>query len=139
MRLGIHIPLEFFSASQAVHTAKIVDAAGLDHVVMNDHLRLPRGPYINEAWTILAGIAVVTDHVRLGPCVSPLPIRHPYLMAKMAATVDQLSEGRLLIGAGAGWYQDEFTLAGVPFRGHTARLAETEEALQLIRKYWTSR
>ena len=137
MKLGIHIPLEFFTAVQAVHAAKIVEGAGLDHIVVNDHLRLPGGPYINEAWTVLSGMATVTESIRLGPSVTPLPIRHPYLLAKMAATVDQISEGRLMVGVGAGWHREEFQWVGTPFLSHTNRLTQTEEALQLMRSLWT--
>lgn len=137
MRLGIHLPLEFFTATQAVQTAQYVEAAGLDHVVVNDHLRLPRGSQINEAWTVLAAIASVTKRIRLGPGVTPLPLRHPYLLAKMAVTVDQLSKGRLMMGVGAGWYAGEFRWMEAAFLSHTKRLAQTEEAIRLIRNFWT--
>ena len=137
MKLGIHIPLEFFTSTQAIHAAQIIEGAGLDHVVVNDHLKLPKGPHINEAWTILAGMGAVTSKIRLGPCVSPLPLRHPYLLAKMATTVDQLTKGRLLMGVGAGWHGDEFDWVGAPFLPHSKRVSQTEEALQLIQRYWT--
>lgn len=137
MLLGIHIPLEFFTATQTVQTAQDVEAAGLDHVLVNDHLRLPRGSHIIEAWTVLAAIASVTTHIRLGPSVTPLPLRHPYLLAKMAATIDQLSMGRLIMGVGAGWHPKEFTWLETAFLPHSKRLAQTEEAIQLIQNYWT--
>jgi len=137
MKLGIHIPLEFFTPNQAVQAAQVVEAAGLDHVVVNDHLRLPEGPHINEAWTVLASMGAVTDRIRLGPCVTPLPLRHPYLLAKMATTLDHLTGGRLILGVGAGWHREEFEWAGVPFLPHSKRLAQTEEAIQLLRSYWT--
>jgi alkanesulfonate monooxygenase SsuD/methylene tetrahydromethanopterin reductase-like flavin-dependent oxidoreductase (luciferase family) len=82
-------------------------------------------------------MATVTESIRLGPSVTPLPIRHPYLLAKMAASVDQLSEGRLMMGVGGGWYREEFQWVNAPFLTHANRLAQTEEALQLIRSLWT--
>ena len=137
MKLGIHISLEFFTSKQAITAVKVIEAAGLDHVVVNDHLRLPRGSQINEAWTVLAGMGTVTKRIRLGPSVSPLPIRHPYLVAKMAATVDHLTNGRLLMGVGAGWHKKEFEWVGAQFLPHSKRITQTEEAIQLIQRYWT--
>ncbi|MFX1510264.1 MAG: hypothetical protein ACFFBR_08185 [Promethearchaeota archaeon] len=73
MKLGIHIPIEFYSASQAVKTAKLVDVAGLDHVVVNDHLRLPRGPNFNEAWTVWAGLdALCAYDLRIVPAITTI-------------------------------------------------------------------
>lgn len=137
MKFGIHIPLEFFTAVQALHAAEVVEAAGFDHIVVNDHIRLPGGPYINEAWTVLSGMATVTKGIRLGPSVTPLPLRHPYLLAKIAATVDHLSQGRLMMGVGAGWHREEFRWVETPFLPHANRLAQAEEALQLIQSLWT--
>lgn len=137
VKLGIQIPLEFFSPSQAVQAAVLAETHGFDHVVVNDHIRLPQGLKVAEAWTVLAAIAVATKRIRLGTCVSPLPLRHPLLLAKMAASVDQLSGGRLIMGVGAGWHRDEFEWLGVPFYPHAERLAQTEEALQLIQQLWT--
>jgi probable F420-dependent oxidoreductase len=137
MKLGIHLPLEFFTSNQAVEATKLIEAAGLDHVLVNDHLCLPRGPYVIEAWTLLAAIGAVTEHIRLGPCVTPLPLRQPYLLAKMGATVDQLSKGRLLMGVGGGWHREEFEWLGSPFLPHSKRLAQTEEAIELIQSYWS--
>ena len=137
MKLGIHLPLEFFSPRQAIDAAKLVDAAGFDHVVVNDHFHLPRGSKIEEAWTMLAAIGTVTQHVRVGPCVSPLPLRHPYLLAKMATTIDLLTAGRLLMGVGAGWHPHEFQLLKVPFFRHPERIAQTEEAVYLLQRLWT--
>ena len=137
MILGVHLPLEFFSPRQAVDAAKLVDAAGFDHVVVNDHFHLPRGSKIEEAWTMLAALGTATQHVRIGPCVSPLPLRHPYLLAKMATTVDLLTAGRLIMGVGAGWHPQEFRLLGVPFFKHPERITQTEEAVHLLQRLWT--
>jgi probable F420-dependent oxidoreductase len=137
VKLGIHLPLEFFSPSQAIKAARAVEVMGLDHVLVNDHFRLPGGSYIGEAWTTLAAIGAVTTRIRIGPCVTPLPLRHPYLLAKMAATVDQLSQGRLLMGVGAGWHKEEFDWLGVTFLPHSKRVNQTQEAIQIIQALWT--
>ena len=136
MKLGIFIPLEFFSPREAVACARAAEEAGLDHVVVNDHLQLPWTPCLSEAWTTLAAMASATSSVRLGPCVTPLPLRHPFLVAKMAATVDLLSEGRLFVGVGAGWNPGEFACLEVPFRVHRRRLDQTEEAIRLLLALW---
>ncbi len=115
----------------------LAETYGLDHVVVNDHIRLPQGPKVAEAWTVLAAIGAATKRIRLGSCVSPLPLRHPLLLAKMAATVDQLSNGRLIMGVGAGWHREEFEWLAVPFYPYSERLAQTEEALQLLQQLWT--
>lgn len=137
MKLGIHIPLEFFLPNQAIGLSKLAEHAGLDHVVVNDHLHLPNRPGVSEAWTVLAGIAAETERIRLGPSVTPLPLRHPFLLAKLAATIDQLSNGRLLMGVGAGWNREEFQFIQVPFLKHAKRLKQTEEALQVLLQMFT--
>jgi len=134
--LGIHIPLESFSPQEAVACARTAEAAKLDHVLVNDHFQLPWTPWVAEAWTTLAAIASATSSIRLGPCVTPLTLRHPFLVAKMAATVDLLSGGRLLLGVGAGWNPREFACVEMPFRRHRLRLAQTEEAIRLLLTLW---
>jgi probable F420-dependent oxidoreductase len=139
MRLGIHIPLELFSPAAAVVCAQAAEAAGLDHVVVNDHMALPWTPHVADAWTTLAAVGMATKRIRVGVCVTPLPLRPPFWIAKMAATIDQLTGGRLLLGVGAGWHPKEFAWSGVPFRPHAERLAQTEEALQLVQALWMQR
>ncbi|MFX1561799.1 MAG: LLM class flavin-dependent oxidoreductase [Promethearchaeota archaeon] len=136
LKIGIHIPLEFFTSAEAVNCAQIAEAAGLDHVVVNDHLLLPWTSKVTEAWTTLAAIGEATQKIRVGTCVTPLPLRHPFLIAKMAASIDQLTGGRLIFGVGAGWLAEEFGRLGVPFLQHGARLKQMEEALQFICAMW---
>lgn len=136
LKIGIHIPLEFFTSGDAVNCAQIAEDAGLEHVVVNDHLLLPWTPRVAEAWTTLAAIGAVTKKIRVGTCVTPLPLRQPFLVAKMAATIDQLTVGRLIFGVGAGWLAEEFSRMGVPFLLHKARLRQMEEALQFICALW---
>jgi probable F420-dependent oxidoreductase len=137
VKLGVHIPLELFSPVEAVTCARAAEAEGLDHVVVNDHVALPWTPHLAEAWTTLAAIGGATKQIRVGVCVTPLPLRAPFWIAKMTATVDQLTGGRLLVGVGAGWYRKEFAWSGAAFRPHAERLAQTEEALQLLQALWS--
>ena len=111
-----------------------IEAAGFDSVWLYDHLlyRWPGQPTdgIWECWTMLAALAEATQRVQLGTMVLCTPFRNPAVLAKMAATADEVSGGRLLLGLGAGWHQPEFDAFGVPFDHRAARF---EEAMKIIR------
>jgi alkanesulfonate monooxygenase SsuD/methylene tetrahydromethanopterin reductase-like flavin-dependent oxidoreductase (luciferase family) len=109
------------------------EAGGLDSIWIPDHLlfRFPDRPAFGvwECWSILAGLAEATERVELGPLVMCLPFRNPALLAKMAITTDEVSNGRLILGLGAGWHQPEFDAFGVPY----AHLVDQfEEGLRII-------
>jgi probable F420-dependent oxidoreductase len=105
-----------------------LEDAGLDSIWLYDHLlyRWPGRPTdgIWECWTILSALAEATQRVELGTLVLCAPLRNPALMAKMAATLDEVSNGRLTLGLGAGWHQPEFDAFGVPFDHRASRFAE---------------
>ena len=108
---------------------------GFDAVWYGDHLlyRRPgddraRGPW--EAWTILAGLAAVTSRVLIGPLVAATAFHNPAMLAKKAATVDEISGGRLVVGLGAGWNETEFRAFGLPFDHRVSRF---EEAFTIVR------
>ncbi len=82
----------------------------------------PRGPW--EAWSLLAALATVTDHVQLGPLVASTSFHNPAMLAKKAATVDEISGGRLIVGLGAGWNRTEYDAFGFPFDHRASRFAE---------------
>jgi len=114
--------------------ATTAEAAGFDSVWVGDHLlyRMPegsRGPW--EAWSLLAAIAAVTEHVQIGPLVAATSFHNPAMLAKKAATVDEISGGRLIVGLGAGWNQIEYEAFGFPFDHRASRF---EEAFTIIRK-----
>jgi probable F420-dependent oxidoreductase len=113
--------------------AQHMELVGLDSIWLYDHLlyRRPGRPTdgIWECWTILSALAEATTRVGLGTVVMCTPFRNPGLLAKMAATLDEVSNGRFTLGVGAGWHQPEFDAFGVPFDHRVARL---EEALQII-------
>ena len=102
---------------------------GFDSIWYGDHLlyRRPgddraRGPW--EAWTTLAGLAAVTSRITLGPLVAATAFHAPAMLAKQAATVDEISGGRLVLGLGAGWNETEFAAFGFPFDHRIGRFAE---------------
>lgn len=94
------------------------------------------GPHM-EGWTLLAALAQATQRVRLGILVTGNTYRHPAVLAKMATTVDHISNGRLEFGLGAAWHTYEHEVYGIPFHTTRERLDRLEEAAQLIKLLWT--
>lgn len=115
--------------------AQTAEQAGFDSLWVGDHLlyrspnRPPRGPW--EAWSILAGLAVGTQRVEIGPFVASTSFHAPAMLAKKAATVDEISDGRLILGLGAGWNEPEYRAFGFPF---DQRVSRFEEAFTIIRR-----
>jgi len=113
--------------------AETAEAVGLDSLWVGDHLlyrfpdALPRGPW--EAWSLLAGLAAVTRRVEIGPLVACANFHNPAVLAKVAAAVDDISGGRLILGLGAGWNRTDFDAFGVPFDHRVSRF---EEAFAII-------
>lgn len=115
--------------------ARRAEDLGVDSLWVGDHLlydRPPlgrRGPW--EAWTQLAALAAITERVTLGPLVACAGFHEPAMLAKLAATVDEISGGRLVVGLGAGWNRTEFDAFGVPY---DRRVERFEEAFEIIRR-----
>jgi alkanesulfonate monooxygenase SsuD/methylene tetrahydromethanopterin reductase-like flavin-dependent oxidoreductase (luciferase family) len=134
-KIGVQLPEveRFVPWPDYLDLARRVEAAGYDSVWVGDHLiyDLPdgstRGPY--EAWTTLAAIAAVTERVELGPLVASTSFHAPAMLAKQAATVDAISQGRLILGLGAGWNRREYDAFGFPYERRVSRF---EEALAVI-------
>jgi alkanesulfonate monooxygenase SsuD/methylene tetrahydromethanopterin reductase-like flavin-dependent oxidoreductase (luciferase family) len=93
-----------------------------DHLLYRDEAHGARGPW--EAWTTLAGIAAATTRIAIGPLVACTSFHNPAMLAKLAATVDEISGGRLILGLGAGWNETEYRAFGFPFDRRVARFAE---------------
>lgn len=115
--------------------ARAAEASGFDSVWLGDHLlyrddgRPERGPW--DAWTMLAGLAAATEHVRLGPLVACLGFHPPGVLARMAASVNEIADGRLVLGVGAGWNETEFRAFGIPLDHRVGRF---EEAFDIVRR-----
>jgi probable F420-dependent oxidoreductase len=129
VKIGVQLPEVEYEATWAEmkDMARVAEEVGLDSLWLGDHLLydLPggrRGPW--ECWSMLAGLAAVTARLELGPLVAALPFHNPAVLAKKAATVDEISGGRLILGVGAGWNRTEFEAFGLPFARRVDRFAE---------------
>jgi F420-dependent oxidoreductase-like protein len=119
---------------------QLFEALGFDSAWDCDHFiqpSRPSGDYF-EAWTLLAGLAAVTTRIRVGVLVSSNTFRHPSLLAKQAVTLDHISNGRLELGLGAGWYAPEHPMFGLEFWSPKERVERFEEAVELIHTWLTS-
>jgi alkanesulfonate monooxygenase SsuD/methylene tetrahydromethanopterin reductase-like flavin-dependent oxidoreductase (luciferase family) len=113
---------------------RAIEDLGFDSIWLGEHLlyrfpdRAPRGPW--EAWSSMAAIAAVTSRVEFGPLVACTNFHNPALLAKQASTIDEISGGRLVLGLGAGWNEEEFRAFGFPYDHRVDRF---EEAFTIIR------
>ena len=136
LRVGIQLPEVEREVPwpEYIAMAKAAEDVGFDTIWLGDHLLYryedgsTRGPW--EVWTSLAAIAQATSRIKLGPLVAATAFHTPPMLAKMAATVDEISGGRLILGLGAGWNDTEFRAFGFPF---DHRISRFEEAFTIIR------
>jgi alkanesulfonate monooxygenase SsuD/methylene tetrahydromethanopterin reductase-like flavin-dependent oxidoreductase (luciferase family) len=115
------------------------EALGFDSLWLNDHLYgipMPTIPIL-EAWTTLSAVGATTTKPELGLLVSPPGFRNPALHAKMAATLDAITGGRVIVGLGAGWFAQEYEGYGFPFPPARQRLAQLAEAITIMKRMWT--
>ena len=111
-----------------------ITSAGAGHVATDAR---PESMALLEGWTALAALARDTTRIRLGTSVLCNSYRHPSVLAKMAATLDVISEGRLDLGLRAGWFKREFEAYGIPFASAGERVSALGEALEVIKTIWT--
>jgi probable F420-dependent oxidoreductase len=152
VKIGIHLPQWGRLANRAdiLEVAKLAEESGLDSLWVADHIAyamesvstypyrgqgLPFGPQDGflEALTQLAVVAGATQRIGLGTSVLVLPMREPLLTSKTLASLDVLSDGRLTVAVGAGWWKEEFALLGAPFDRRGARL---DEQLEILKTSW---
>ena len=115
------------------------EATGWDGFYFADHF-MPNGPGTAplagdtlECWSVIAAIAAAVPRLRLASLVTSVTYRHPAVLANIAAAVDNISGGRLLLGIGAGWQENEHEAYGIEFGTFTDRFAKLEESLQVLR------
>jgi F420-dependent oxidoreductase-like protein len=126
---------------ELVEETQHIEAAGWHGVWIGDHFMAAgentSGPW-QEAWSVLAGLAALTSRVRLGTLVTGNTYRYPPILAKQVAQVDIISNGRVSLGLGAGWQENEHLMYDVPFYSVAERLARLDESLQIIRSLFAN-
>lgn len=123
-----------------VALARTCEDRGFDALFRSDHYNGLMGDETRDAtdaWTLIAGLGAVTSTIRLGTLVSPVTFRHPSVLAKMVATADQISGGRVELGIGAGWNDREHEAYGLPFPELRTRFELLEEQTEIIHRQWT--
>lgn len=108
-----------------------------DHFMPNHEGSATQDGNVYECWSMIAAIAAVTERLRVGSLVSPTTFRHPTILANTAATIDQISRGRLTLGIGAGWQVNEHLAYGVDLLEGKDRVDRFEEAIQIIKSMLT--
>ena len=137
MRFGIHLIQQNITLAECRDLWRWADTAGFNWFDVSDHfyespMTEKRGPYL-ECLTCLAALACDTQHMRIGTVVLAMDYRHPAVLANALAAIDQLSDGRLEPGFGAGWNEGEYRAYGIPFERIGRRLDVLEEGIQVIR------
>jgi alkanesulfonate monooxygenase SsuD/methylene tetrahydromethanopterin reductase-like flavin-dependent oxidoreductase (luciferase family) len=137
LRVGVQLPEVEREVRwpEILAIAQSAEASGYDSMWLGDHMlyrgdgRQERAPW--DVWTTLAALAASTERVQLGPLVASTAFHPPGLVARMAATIDEISRGRFILGLGTGWNEAEFRAFGIPFEHKVARF---EEAFTIIRR-----
>jgi F420-dependent oxidoreductase-like protein len=141
LHFGIHAPQQHISYQQLLDIWLEVDREPLiEHVWLFDHfmpLTEPTDGPCFESWTLLAALAARTQRVRVGHLVTGVTYRNPAILARQAVTVDHISGGRLNLGIGAAWHEQEHRGYGLPFPSAGERVRRLDEACQIIRQLWT--
>jgi F420-dependent oxidoreductase-like protein len=141
MRFGIFTSMGLQTWSGVLDLWKHIESTGWDVACVTDHF-MPNTPEregaMLESWSTLSALAALVPRMRVGTIVLGNTYRHPAVVAKMAAQVDIISGGRLLLGLGAGWQQNEHEAYGIPFYTMRERLERLDEACEVITSLWTS-
>ena len=142
IKFGLTIQPENVSWPEMRKLWQFADDVGFDTAFTSDHMisvlwmDKPDTPCM-DGWTVLTGAAAVTKRIRLGVMITGVTYRHPSVLAKMAATVDHISNGRLILGIGAAWNVAEHTAYGIPFYPNAERIHRLREAVRIIKSLWT--
>jgi F420-dependent oxidoreductase-like protein len=140
VRIGLKLSQQNTSPGELRSIWQLADQSGFDHLWIFDHFAaILSDPEIDvlEGWTLLGAMAEATSRVRIGCMVTGNTYRHPAVLAKMAVTVDQLSDGRLELGIGAAWAENEHAMLGLDFGTAGRRVEWLDEACQVMKLLFT--
>jgi F420-dependent oxidoreductase-like protein len=140
MRFGLDIAQHQLTWEELLRRARLAEELEFESAWVFDHYKAlygdPSGPCM-DGWSLLAALGAATEKVRLGALVTGVTYRHPSILAMQAATVDQVTGGRLDFSLGAAWFGDEHREFGIPFPERRERIERLEEALQVVKLLWT--
>lgn len=145
MRFGVILQGKLFTPSwrEIKDTALRAEDLGFDSIWASDHLMHPFPVdgkpmfYCHEAWTLMSVLAALTESVKITFHVLVPGFRSPSVLAKMAATLDVVSDGRLIMSLGAGWFKQEYDAYGIRWEEHDARVDRLKEAILIMKALWT--
>ena len=141
MEFGIDISQHQLTWDELVKRTKAAEEAGFHTAWAFDHFKAlygdPSGPCL-EGWTVLAGLAAVTEKIRLGTLVTGVTYRHPSVLVAEAVTIDHISNGRVELAVGAAWFEQEHTELGIPFPRTKERAQRLEDAIRIARLLMTN-
>ncbi len=141
LRFGLRLPQDCTDPGELRDLAQAAEQLGYHSLWLFDHLYhfpVPDNVTVLESWTLMSVLAGATSSIRLGTLVLCDGYRPPALLAKMAATLDVLSGGRLEFGYGAGWHEEEFTGYGYEFPSVATRIRRMEEGLTVLKQLWSA-
>ena len=139
LEFGVKTGQGGYSYEELVKVWSAAEDLGFDSAWLYDHFvsLADKNELCLESWVTLAALAAITKRLKIGTLVTSVSYRQPSLLAKMGATVDQVSHGRLIMGLGAGWHQEEYEAYGYKFPDQATRIRQLKEALIIIKKMWT--
>lgn len=140
IRFGVQTPPQHVTYQQIADAWKLAEELGFDSAFTFDHfmpISSDRDGPCFEGWSLLAALAAQTQRIKVGVLVTGNTYRFPIVVAKMAATIDHVSRGRLILGMGAGWFEAESTAYGMPFFTVGGRARRLDESLQVMKLLFT--
>src|SRR5215510_5085852 len=141
IRFGLQVAPQQTTVEEMKDVWQEAEALGFDTLWVNDHLLPSVGPTDSpnlESWTLLAAMAVSTSRVKIGAMVTSNTFRHPVVLAKMATTIDHLSNGRLILGIGTGYLESEHKAYGITLPPVKERIDRLAEAIEVITNLWAA-
>ncbi len=134
MKFGLTIcsQMDYYDRQFLTNTLDLAEELGFDAFLLPDHLSLPWIQHIPDPWSLICWLAARTSKIRLGSCVTPLTLHNPIPLARLIATIDRYSQGRVIAGFGVGWYRPDYHEALMPWLDYDRRLALARVNLERV-------